>query len=93
MRRQVTGVWQTTADSIACSGEEYVVLTGLPCDPRLMAALSSAYDEVQTFDPGTPWSEFARSVMYDLGDAWYLPNYGVACVERPGPQIRIFRKR
>jgi len=36
--------------------------------------------------------EYRGKVMYDLGDAWYLPNQGIGRVTRPGPEIRIFRK-
>lgn len=103
MRRHVTHAievdpdrpWTEPGDSDVARWQEsdFVVLTGMPVDQRLMTLLGESYDEVETFDPGIPWSEYTKRVMYDLGDAWYLPNYGIAQVERPGPQIRIFRRR
>jgi Dolichyl-phosphate-mannose-protein mannosyltransferase len=93
MRRHVARVWETTVESIVSSGEDYVVVTGLPCDANLINSLDDTYREVQRFDPGTPWPELSRSVMYDSGDAWYLPNYGITQVDRPGPQVRIFQRR
>ena len=93
MRRHVASVWETSAESLVSSGEDYVVVTGLPCDGNLVASLVDTYEQVQAFDPGTPWSELTSSVMYDMGDAWYLPNYGIGKVDRPGPEIRIFQRK
>ena len=93
MRRHVVRVWQASPESILESGEEYVIITGMPCDPAVIGMLRQAYNEVRVFDPGVPWSEFGRSVMYDSGDAWYVPNWGIERVDRPGPEVRIFQKR
>jgi hypothetical protein len=72
---------------------EFVVLTGMPVSEDLITLLEQSYDEVQQFDPGVPWGEYLKGVMYDAGDAWYVPNIGISRVDRPGPQIRIFRRR
>ena len=93
MRRQVSAVWQTTPEELVESGEPYIVLTGLPCDQSLTALLRTHYDEVQVFNPAQDWAEYGGRMMYDMGDAWYLPNLGIERVRMPGPEIRIFRKR
>ncbi len=95
MRRHIAESVESTPESVASSvrGGEIIVVTGMPCDPAVVERLSAEFEEVQRFDPGVPWPEFGRSVMYDSGDAWWLPNIGIHCVERPGPEVRIFRRR
>ncbi len=93
MRRHVTAVLVTSPESLASSDERYVVLTGMPCDPALVRRLRERYDERVMFDPGAPWGDPSSRVMYDAGDAWYVPNQGLECVTRPGPQVRIFERR
>jgi hypothetical protein len=34
----------------------------------------------------------ARSAVYDLQDAFFMPLSGLSTVERPGPTIRIYRR-
>ncbi|GEM_PF-7092174 len=92
-RRQVTNVLLISTEHLVNGDEEYIVTTGMPCDRRLLGLLSKRYDEVARFDAGVDWSEQTRQVMYDLGDRWYVPNWGIARVDRPGPEIRIWRKR
>jgi hypothetical protein len=103
MRRHVTHALEaehdrpwtdSVTDEIATwKAADIVVLTGMPVREDLMRLLGESFDEVRVFDPGIPWSEYGKRVMYDAGDAWYLPNYGIGRVERPGPQIRIFKRR
>jgi len=35
----------------------------------------------------------AASAVYDLQDAFFLPVAGFAAVERPGPDVRIYRRK
>jgi hypothetical protein len=93
MRRHVTRSLAITPETVLDGDVEYVVVTGMPCDAEIIAEMERGYDAVQIFDPGVDWSEFGGRIMYDSGDAWYLPNWGIHRVERPGPQIIIFRKR
>jgi len=93
MRRHVCSVWQTSYEALSSSGERYIVLTGMPCDPAAVRILERNYRQVLVIDPGVPWEQYLSEVMYDTGDAWYVPNIGIARVTRPGPQIRIFVKR
>jgi hypothetical protein len=65
----------------------------VPCDSAAIKQIRSGFDEVQVFEPGVSWSEYGGRVMYDTGDAWYLPNFGLHRVARPGPEIRIFKRR
>jgi hypothetical protein len=62
----------------------------------VIRSLVERYDEVARFDPlraGASWSEYGGRIMYDMGDTWYLPNQGIHRVSRPGPEVRIFRRR
>ncbi len=93
MRRHVIGLVELSPESLADRTEEFVVITGMPCDPAAIGMLRQSYDEVRVFDPGVSWSEFGGSVMYDLGDAWYAPNWGIERVHRAGPEVRVFQKR
>jgi hypothetical protein len=95
MRRHIAETLESTPESLRGRGRgaTIVVLTGMPCDPTIVERLAVEFDEVKRFAPGVPWSEFGRSVMYDSGDAWWLPNIGIGRVERPGPDIRIFKRR
>ena len=92
MRRHVTETIDARPAPLVNREEPIVILTGMPCDPVIVRLLSETYEEVIHIDPGVPWSEYRGKVMYDLGDAWYLPNQGIGRVTRPGPEIRIFRK-
>lgn len=93
MRRHVTGVLVTNPDLLPQRDESIVVLTGMPCDPAVVARLREWCDEIQRFEPEVDWTEYAGRVMYDMGDRWYLPNWGLERVVRPGPEIRIYRRR
>jgi 4-amino-4-deoxy-L-arabinose transferase-like glycosyltransferase len=41
---------------------------------------------------GRPADGGARSAVYDLQDAFYLPMSGFSTVERPGPTVSIYRR-
>jgi hypothetical protein len=34
-----------------------------------------------------------RDAVYDLQDAFFMPFYGFHTVERPGPNIEIYKRR
>jgi hypothetical protein len=93
MRRHICSVMQTDPAALSRSGERCIVLTGMPCDPDAIELLQQAgYRQAAFVDPGVPWPEYLEEVMYDAGDAWYVPNFGIHLVSRPGPQVRIFIK-
>ena len=58
--------------------------------PRLRTLVDRDYELVQEIR-GTRGG--TGSAVYDLQDAFFLPLSGFASVERPGPDIRIYRRR
>jgi 4-amino-4-deoxy-L-arabinose transferase-like glycosyltransferase len=54
--------------------------------PGLRALAAEQYDLAHTVDAG-------RGSVYDLQDAFFLPIAGFSGVERPGPTIRIYRRK
>jgi 4-amino-4-deoxy-L-arabinose transferase-like glycosyltransferase len=61
---------------------------GIPSPLRRLAA--DRYDRVQTF---AATKGAARSAVYDLQDAFFMPVAGFSTVERPGPTVTIYRRR
>lgn len=49
----------------------------------------ACFDEVARFGPGRP----GVTAVYDLFDQFYLPYAGFEGVERPGPEVTIYRNR
>jgi hypothetical protein len=47
------------------------------------------WEEMARFSPGTPLC----SSVYDLFDQFYVPYAGFVGVERPGPQVTVYRNR
>jgi hypothetical protein len=59
------------------------VIRGLtPPDP-------TCFEEVARFAPGRP----SCAAVYDLFDQFYLPFAGFAGIERPGPEVVVYRNR
>ena len=58
--------------------------------PELRQLAAERYDLVQTVHATTGR---ARSAVYDLQDAFFMPVSGFHTVERPGPTILIYRRR
>jgi hypothetical protein len=93
MRRRVLALYSSTTESLVSAPCDIVVLTGMPVDPQLVRRMDREFVEVQRYEPGVDWSELGGRVMYDTGDAWYLPNWGLHRVARPGPQVVIYARR
>lgn len=58
-------------------------------DPDIDRLLASRYQQIHTVQASAPAE--GRS-HYDLQDAFFLPLAGFAAIERPGPNIRIYKK-
>jgi hypothetical protein len=93
VHRHVTGVVGLSPKDLQGRSELYVVVTGLPAHPDVLATARRYYDEIQQFLPGPRAAELYQRGRYDQGDAWYLPNLRIHEVQRAGPDIHIFRRR
>ena len=72
---------------------DWLVLQESPLNPLpvLLEALArTGYDLVLTVTASAPK---ARSAVYDWQDAFFMPISGNGFIERPGPTIRIYRRR
>lgn len=59
-------------------------------DPRVLGALVPEFELVHRVDV---FSGDRGATAYDPQDAYYVPMTGFAEVERPGPQVRVYRRR
>jgi 4-amino-4-deoxy-L-arabinose transferase-like glycosyltransferase len=72
---------------------DWLVLQESPLNPLpvlLVDLARTRYDLVLTVTASAPK---ARSAVYDRQDAFFMPISGFGFIERPGPTIRIYRRR
>ena len=72
---------------------DWLVLQESPLNPLpvlLVDLARTRYDLVLTVTASAPK---ARSAVYDWQDAFFMPISGFGFIERPGPTIRIYRRR
>lgn len=93
VQRHVTATISLELSALSDREEAYLVITGMPADPAVLAAITQDFEEVKTFSPGPIASAMYKQGDYDQGDAWFLPNLGIHRVQRGGIEIHILRRR
>ncbi len=94
MVRMVAHCIGVGAESIDRLSETWVVVTRLPPHSDVLDKMGPQYELVHRIDPG--WHgepDDPRIMVFDWGDAWWLPNIGIEQVDRAGPEISVFRLR
>lgn len=84
-----------TPEALARAGVDFVIahdheVFASSVDPKVLGAL------VPDFELAHRWSPFLgdrEEAVYDAQDAYYVPVTGFGVVERPGPDVRIYRRR
>jgi hypothetical protein len=85
-----------TCDTSSRELPDWIVVSQYPLEayspapqPQLQDVLSRKYDVVKTF---AAYQQHAGDV-FDYQDAFYLPFSGFSGVDRPGPNLVVFRRR
>jgi hypothetical protein len=94
MARMVARYVGVGAEAVNRLSETWVVVTRLPPHTDVLGKLGPRYELVHRIEPGWHGApDDPGNMVYDWGDAWWLPNIGIEHVDRPGVEINIFRLR
>jgi hypothetical protein len=77
-----SGDWVAYGQPLLSCGKPSFVRGLVPPDP-------TCFEEAARFSPGHP----SCDAVYDLFDQFYLPYAGFAGIERPGPELVVYRNR
>ena len=86
---------EPTPEALAAAGVDWIVahdheVFSSSVDPRVLGALVPEFELAHRIPA---FSGDREDAVYDAQDAFYVPVTGFGVVERPGPDIRIYRRR